>query len=64
MAGDRFFGFDQLQRKTLAVLLTEAGLDEAQAAAVALVAGLPTADPGDGVTVWNNAGSLEVASGP
>ncbi|TXL75625.1 hypothetical protein FHP25_13300 [Vineibacter terrae] len=25
---------------------------------------LPTSDPGDGVTLWNDAGVLKIASGP
>jgi hypothetical protein len=31
-------------------------------AAAALVNGLPTEDPEDGITIWNNAGTPEVAS--
>lgn len=34
------------------------------AAAEVIIAALPTADPGDGVTVWNDAGVLKVATGP
>jgi hypothetical protein len=64
MGFDTYFGFDLIQRKTLAKLLADAGLSTEQTAAVALVAALPTTDPGDGVSIWNNAGSLEVATGP
>ena len=64
MAFDSWFPFDTLQRKTLEKKLAEAGLSTAQTAAVAAVTSLPTTDPGDGVSIWNNAGSLEVASGP
>lgn len=30
----------------------------------ALLTAIPTSDPGDGVTLWNDAGVLKVASGP
>lgn len=59
--GDRFFGFDQLQRKSLAALLVEAGLSPEQAQAVQLVASLPTEDPEDGISVWNNNGQLRIS---
>lgn len=29
-----------------------------------IIAALPTSDPGDGVTIWNDAGVLKVATGP
>ena len=56
MAFDTWFGFDLIQRKTLEKKL--AALEEA----AALIAAIPTTDPGDSVTIWNNAGVLELAS--
>ena len=53
LEGDRFFGFDLIQRKTLARLLSES---------TELLASLPTVDPEDGETIWNDNGVLKVAS--
>lgn len=60
MGFDTWFGFDLIQRKTLEKKLADAGLTPEQAAAVAIVAALPTTDPGVGV-VWNDAGTLKVS---
>jgi hypothetical protein len=64
MGFDTFFGFDLIQRKTLAKLLAEAGLSAAQTAAVALVTALPTTDPGVLGEVWNDGGVLKSSAGP
>ena len=60
-----YFGFNTTQAKTLERLMgsDDAGL-AALAAAVAPVSALPTADPGDGVSIWNDEGVLKVATGP
>ena len=55
MAFDTWFGFDLIQRKTLEKKL--AALEEV----AALIAAIPTTDPGDSVTIWNDGGVLKVA---
>ena len=58
MGFDRFFGFNLQQRKTL----QELGLTPATAELLATIAALPTVDPEDGETIWNDGGVLKVAS--
>lgn len=66
MGFDRFFGFDQIQRKTLARLLAEIpveGLTPEQEEALELVASIPTSDPEVAGEVWNDNGVLKVSQG-
>ena len=62
MGFDRYFGFNLTQRKTLERLLAALDLSDAQLAAINTVAGLPTTDPADGESIWNDEGTLKVAS--
>lgn len=53
--------------ETVAILdenVTDAKLTTATQALLALVAAIPTIDPGDGVTCWFDSGVLKVATAP
>lgn len=58
MGYDRYFGFNLQQRKTLQSL----GITPELAGLLPLLADIPTTDPEDGETIWNDGGVLKVAS--
>lgn len=57
---NEYFGFNTTQINTLRKLLGAA--EDSPLTEDSPLANLPTVDPQDGVTIWNDAGVLKVAS--